>query len=93
MGTRSAQAAQAGSAAQSGASYGVALRARIAHRNLAELGEWITAAAHGLDEPAAREVVESVALGRKGLSMLHHHLSSHPDALVSGDSDCPIVFL
>jgi hypothetical protein len=94
MATRAAQADQAhDGAGWAKDSYGVALRARIAQRNLDELGEWIAAAVPGLDESAAREVVEAVALGRKGLSILHHHLSTRPDALVSGDSDGPVVFL
>jgi hypothetical protein len=94
MGTRSTRAAQAhDGAGPVKDNYGVALRARIAQRNLDDLGEWIVAALPGLDAPTAREVVQEVALGRKGLSMLHQHLSTHPDALVSGDSDCPIVFL
>jgi hypothetical protein len=74
-------------------SYGVTLRTKIAADNLTDLGGWIAAAIPGLDEPTAREITESVSLGRKGLSMLHRHLRTHPDALTSGDSDCPTVFL
>ncbi|MGY6655353.1 hypothetical protein ACXIZN_24640 [Amycolatopsis sp. TRM77291] len=72
--------------------YGVTLRAKIATDNLTDLGRWISAAIPGLDEPSAREITETVCRGRKGLSMLHQHLRTHPDALTSGDSDCPIVF-
>jgi hypothetical protein len=93
MATRTAPYDQARGVAQSEASFGVALRARIAHRSLDELGGWVAAVIPDLDEPDARQVIEVIALGRKGLSMLHHHLSTHPDALVSGDSDCPTVFL
>jgi hypothetical protein len=73
--------------------YGVTLRAKIAADNLADLSGWICAAVPGLDEPTAREITESVSNGRKGLSMLHRHLRTHPGALNSGDSDCPTVFL
>jgi ribosomal protein L40E len=87
------QAARTGDGGQAAPSYGVALRTRIAHRNLAELGEWIAASMPSLDELAARGLVEMAALGRKGLSMLYNHLSTHPEALFSGDSDCTLVFL
>ncbi|WP_176926748.1 hypothetical protein [Actinokineospora alba] len=47
----------------------------------------------GLDATRTRTVVETVSRGRKGLSMLHRHLTAHPDALISGESDCSTVFL
>ncbi|GAA3541739.1 hypothetical protein GCM10022222_26760 [Amycolatopsis ultiminotia] len=74
-------------------SYGVALRAKIAADNLADLGAWIAAAVPELDEPAAATLVEFISHGRRGLAMLHRHLGTHPDALTSGESDCPTVFL
>jgi hypothetical protein len=59
--------------------YGVTLSAKIAADNLTDLGEWIAAAATGLDEAAAREITEAVSRGRKGISMLHQHLRTHPE--------------
>jgi len=78
--------------AAAAASYGVTLRAKTAADNLTDLGAWIAAVIPGLDEPTAGTLVEVVSHGRKGLAMLHRHLSAHPDALTSGDSDCPTVF-
>ncbi len=61
----------------------MALRARIAQTNLDELGEWIAAAVPGLAEAVAREVIERVALGRKGLSMLQDYLRRRAHETIS----------